>query len=78
MKSAAKTLTRRAWPIVCGLLLFGAMAWSGVREKSGTYDEIAHLTGGCSYWHYGDYRLHPENGVLPQRLAALPLIASGV
>lgn len=54
------------------------MAWSGVREKSCTFDEIAHLTAGYSYWHWGDYRLQPENGNLPQRLVALPLLASGV
>ena len=60
------------------ILLFGVMAWSAVREKSVTYDELAHLTAGVSYWKYNDYRLHPENGVLPQRLTTLPLVASGV
>ena len=51
------------------------MAWSGVREKSATFDEIAHLTGGYSIWHTGDFRLNPENGNLPQRWATLPLMA---
>jgi hypothetical protein len=37
-------------------------------------DEIAHLTAGYSYWTTGDYRLQPENGNLPQRWAALPLL----
>ncbi len=37
-------------------------------------DEIAHLTAGYSYWKTGDYRLQPENGNLPQRWAALPLL----
>ncbi|MGE3243248.1 MAG: ArnT family glycosyltransferase [Pirellulales bacterium] len=60
------------------LLLFGALAWSAVRYKSTTYDEIAHITAGCSYWLYSDYRLQPENGVLPQRLEALPLVIGGV
>ncbi len=54
------------------------MAWSGARDKSCAFDEIAHLTAGYSYWLTGDYRLHPENGNLPQRLVALPLLASGV
>lgn len=50
------------------------MAVSGQLEKSTTFDEIAHLTAGYSYWLANDYRLHPENGVLPQRWAALPLL----
>ncbi|HEY4988237.1 MAG TPA: glycosyltransferase family 39 protein, partial [Opitutaceae bacterium] len=33
--------------------------------------------GGYSYWVLNDYRLHPENGVLPQRWMALPLLLSG-
>ena len=43
-------------------------------EFSTTSDEIAHLTAGYSYWQDGDYRLQPENGLLPQRWAALPLL----
>jgi 4-amino-4-deoxy-L-arabinose transferase-like glycosyltransferase len=49
---------------------------SAGREKSVTFDEVAHLTGGYSYWTLNDYRLHGENGNLPQRLEALPLLAS--
>lgn len=64
--------------MVLALLMFGLLAWTAVREKSTTYDEIAHVTAGCSDWLYGDYRLHPENGVLPQRLESLPLVVSGV
>ncbi len=55
-------------------------AWLAVSaglEKSFTFDEVGHLTGGFSYWHNNDYRLHPENGNLPQRWAALPLVAAG-
>ncbi len=43
-------------------------------EFSTTADEIAHLTAGYSYWQDRDYRLQPENGLLPQRWAALPLL----
>jgi 4-amino-4-deoxy-L-arabinose transferase-like glycosyltransferase len=39
-----------------------------------TADEIVHLTGGYSYWKFNDYRLHPENGTLAMRAAALPLL----
>ena len=54
--------------------------WLGVsatREICTTYDELAHVTGGFAYWQFNDYRLHPENGNLPQRLAALPWVAAG-
>ena len=39
-----------------------------------TFDEMAHLTAGYSYWLFDDYRLHPENGNWPQRLGALPAL----
>ena len=51
--------------------------WLGVSAlwaKSATSDETAHLTGGYSYWRFNDYRLQPENGNLPQRWGALPLL----
>jgi hypothetical protein len=80
---APATWTRRVelharWIAAALLLLFAAMAWSAVREKSTTFDEMAHLTGGYSYWTTRDYRLHPENGILPQRWASLPLLAMGL
>jgi len=72
-------LTSHARPIAAALLLlFATMAMLSVREKSSTFDEIAHLTGGYSYWSTGDYRLHPENGILPQRWATLPLLLQDI
>src|SRR5438094_241796 len=50
------------------------MAVSSVGQKSTTFDELAHLTAGYSYWLTGDFRLQPENGNLSQRWAALPLL----
>ncbi len=47
---------------------------AAVREKSNTYDELAHIVGGYSYWMRNDYRLQPDNGILPQRWFALPLL----
>jgi len=61
-------------------LLLALHWWLGVsatRETCTTSDELAHLTGGFSYWRFNDYRLQPENGNLPQRLAALPWVAGG-
>ena len=54
--------------------------WLGVsatREMCTTADELAHVTGGFTYWEFNYYRLHSENGNLPQRLAALPWVAAG-
>ena len=57
------------------LVTYAGLALSSSFGKSTTFDEIAHLTAGYSYWVTHDYRLNPENGILPQRWAALPLLA---
>ncbi|MFZ1218704.1 MAG: glycosyltransferase family 39 protein [Chthoniobacterales bacterium] len=41
---------------------------------SQTLDEGVHVTAGYTFWRYNDYRLNPENGNLPQRVMALPLL----
>jgi Dolichyl-phosphate-mannose-protein mannosyltransferase len=56
--------------------LHAALAVTAVVEKSPTFDEPTHLTGGYSYWLKNDYRLDPENGVWPARWASLPLLLS--
>jgi hypothetical protein len=63
--------------VVALLALYYVMALSAAAQKSMTFDEMAHLTGGYTYWAFDDYRLHPENGNWPQRLAALPAVMSG-
>lgn len=74
-KPAALLSLFHGWPCALALAaLSWALAVSAVREKSNTFDEIAHLTAGYSYWATGTYSLNPENGNLPQRLAALPLL----
>lgn len=64
------------WKIAVGvtalLVLHVTLALWAVSGKSVTADEILHLTGGYLYNKFGDYRIHPENGNLPQRCAALP------
>ena len=45
--------------------------------KSATSDEPLHIVGGASYWRLNDYRLHSENGNLPQRWCAIPLVIAG-
>ncbi|MEO6569292.1 MAG: glycosyltransferase family 39 protein [Opitutaceae bacterium] len=60
------------------LALFHAvLAVTATGGKSMTADEIAHLTAGHAYNTRNDYRFQPENGNLPQRWAALPLLAAG-
>ncbi len=54
------------------LALIAAFAWRGTAGKSNTFDELVHVTAGHAYWSRNDYRLQPENGNLPQRIAALP------
>ncbi|MBC8352925.1 MAG: glycosyltransferase family 39 protein [Planctomycetes bacterium] len=51
------------------------LAIASIQHKSATYDEVAHVTAGYTYWKQNDYRLHPENGNIPQRWMTLPLIA---
>jgi hypothetical protein len=59
--------------LVClALGLYWIMAVSVSPRVGVTADEVVHFTGGYSYWAFNDYRLHPENGTLPMRLAALP------
>jgi hypothetical protein len=60
------------------LALYWWMATSVSDTECTTGDEIAHLTAGYSYWKTGDYRLQPENGNLPQRWAAIPLLHQGL
>ena len=56
------------------LALYWWMATSISDTEGVVGDEIAHLTAGYSYWKFDDYRLQPENGNLPQRWAAIPLL----
>ena len=58
-------------------ILHAAMAVTAVNTKSPTFDEPQHLTAGYSYWVTNDFRLDPENGNLPMRWAALPLLLNG-
>jgi hypothetical protein len=58
-------------------ILHAAMAVTAVNTKSPTFDEPHHLTAGYSYWVINDFRLDPENGNLPSRWAALPLLSNG-
>jgi len=69
------------WPsirTVCGVAALLALYWlmgiSAAATKSAIFDEDVHLTSGYSWWIKNDFRLDAENGALPGRLAALPLL----
>ncbi len=62
-------------------LLVGAQVWLAVgqSERVGlTSDESVHIVSGLYYNLESDYRFQPENGLLPQRLEALPWVWAGV
>ena len=66
---------RIAWLLAIFIgLVHALMAMTDVNTKSPTFDEPQHLTAGYSYWITNDFRLDPENGNLPARWAALPLL----
>lgn len=61
--------------VACLLALHWWWGLSALIGTGATNDEPVHLASGYSYWRFDDYRLQPENGNLPQRWAALPLLA---
>jgi 4-amino-4-deoxy-L-arabinose transferase-like glycosyltransferase len=63
--------------VACILAAMAVTMLTAAADKCVTYDESAHSAAGLSYWLYGDYRLNPENGVLPQRIMGLALLAGG-
>jgi 4-amino-4-deoxy-L-arabinose transferase-like glycosyltransferase len=68
----------RAGLAVCLLLAVHAtFALICIHQRSATVDEIYHLTGGYCFNALGDYRIHADNGVFPQRLHALPAVLAG-
>jgi hypothetical protein len=68
---------RTSFVVLCAILLSILHAALAVTAgKSPTFDEPVHLTAGYSYWLRQDFRLDQENGNLPARWAALPLLAT--
>ena len=64
------------WPAAAAILIaFWLGMLASLLGTSQTFDEGVHVTAGYTFWRYNDYRLNPENGNLPQRVMALPLLA---
>lgn len=68
---------RDAVIVIMVLGVVALFAWRAGRDKANTFDELIHITAGVSYWTMNDYRLQPENGNLPQRVAGLLPAISG-
>lgn len=70
---------RRAEPLLVTAILavWWCVAVGSTLGKSATSDEPLHMVGGASYWRLDDYRIQPENGNLPQRWCAIPLVLAG-
>lgn len=71
---ARAPLLRPGWValLVAALLaLHVTLALRSAAGQSVTADEILHVTHGYFVDRYGDHRIQPENGVLPQRLHGL-------
>jgi len=76
---ARASLTSSGWiavAVIALLALHAALALWAVAGKSVTADEILHVTHGYFVDRYGDHRIQPENGVLPQRLHGLAALWS--
>ena len=56
------------------LTIHFSLAFTSLIQESATFDEPVHITGGLCYWKFDDFRINPENGNFPQRLAAIPLL----
>lgn len=61
-----------------GASVFVTLAHLSMREKSPTFDEVAHLPAGYTHLTLRDYRLVTDQPPLVKSLAALPLLAMEV
>ena len=73
-KIFARPPSRRAAFYICaGLLgLFALMSYSAILQKSPTWDEPLHVTGGYLIRWLGDHRIDPEDPALFQLLTTIP------
>lgn len=68
---------RTVWAALAGLLVVHVLfAVTGLRRKSATIDEVAHLPAGISYWQKASFALYHHNPPLVKMLSALPVLAS--
>ena len=65
----------RPQPLIAAVLLamMAWLAWGAALRESVTFDELAHVGAGLSYWQTFDLRLNEEHPPLAKLLAGLPL-----
>ena len=74
-----KFITTHQWKLAAALLvLYYLSAVTATLQKSATFDEVSHLTLGYLLWTDAGTPHVATNGILAQRLAALPLVVMGV
>lgn len=56
------------------LSLHFILAFTSLIRKSLVFDEPAHIVGGLNCWKNNDYSMTPDNGLLPQKIIALPVL----
>jgi len=62
--------------LAAGLLtIMACLAFASIANDTLTFDEVAHIGAGYSYWNNQDYRLNPEHPPLIKDFAGLPLAA---
>jgi hypothetical protein len=71
MAFSSRLPNRLLLPLI--LAVVSLISWFGINGKSLTYDELVFLVSGEAVWRYSDYRLNPENGLIPSLIATLPL-----
>lgn len=63
--------------VIALLAVHAVIALWSAAGRSVAVDEIFHVTGGYVFDRFGDFRIQPENGVLPQRCHGLPAVLLG-
>lgn len=71
--ASTRVSPREQLVVFLAVMLFWVAAWTAAKDLPAVADEIAHITGGESYWHYGINHLQPENGYFAMHWATLPL-----
>jgi len=67
-------MLRQLFPLALAVAVYWVAAWTASKDFPAVADEIAHITGGVSYWRYGIDHLQPENGFVSKHWATLPLL----
>ncbi len=62
------------WIILTLSLIFLVVSLLNANNDALTFDEVAHIPAGYSYWLHHDMRLNPEHPPLIKDLAAFPLL----